>query len=170
MFYHRRPMATLSPDVTAAVATLQARWGAAAPRTAGSPITDGALALAPATAPAPATALAPATAPSLVPTPIPTQRPEPTPALTPDDRVIHTGFAALGACGRGRWPLVRSPLRYAQQRSPCLPASPQVHLSTPKRESQRQSRSSSPTEINAAAGRLVQGRFDLACAHAQRGL
>ena len=39
-------MATLSPDVTAAVASLQARWGAAAPR-----ITDGALALAPATAP-----------------------------------------------------------------------------------------------------------------------
>ena len=35
-------MATLSPDVTAAVASLQARWGAAAPR-----ITDGALALAP---------------------------------------------------------------------------------------------------------------------------
>ena len=51
MFYSSRPMATLSPDVTAAVASLQARWGAAAPRTAGNPITDGALALAPATAP-----------------------------------------------------------------------------------------------------------------------
>ncbi len=76
-------MATLSPDVTAAVASLQARWGAAAPRTAGSPITDGAL------------ALAPATAPSLVPTPIPPHRPEPIPAA--DDRVIHTGFAALDA-------------------------------------------------------------------------
>ncbi len=87
MFYSSRPMATLSPDVTAAVASLQARWGAAAPRTAGSPITDGALALAPAPAPA--------TAPSLVPTPIPPHRPEPIPAA--DDRVIHTGFAALDA-------------------------------------------------------------------------
>jgi RecA/RadA recombinase len=69
-------MATLSPDVTAAVASLQARWGAAAPR-----ITDGAL------------ALAPATAPSLVPAPNPT----PTPAPADDDRIIHTGFAALDA-------------------------------------------------------------------------
>ena len=75
-------MATLSPDVTAAVASLQARWGAAAPRTAGSAtITDGALALAPATAP--------------VPVPSPTHRPDPAP--THDDRVIHTGFAALDA-------------------------------------------------------------------------
>ena len=44
-------MATLSPDVTAAVASLQARWGAAAPRVT-TATTDGALALAPATAPA----------------------------------------------------------------------------------------------------------------------
>ena len=79
-------MATLSPDVTAAVASLQARWGAAAPRAAGTtasdataPITDGALALAPATAPAP----------------VPSHRPEPAPAA--DDRIIHTGFAALDA-------------------------------------------------------------------------
>jgi RecA/RadA recombinase len=71
-------MATLSPDVTAAVTSLQARWGAAAPR-----ITDGAL------------ALAPATAPSLV--PVPTNAPTPTPAPAHDDRVIHTGFAALDA-------------------------------------------------------------------------
>jgi len=71
-------MATLSPDVTAAVASLQARWGAAAPR-----ITDGAL------------ALAPATAPSL--TPVPDGAPTPTPAPIRDDRVIHTGFAALDA-------------------------------------------------------------------------
>src|SRR3954451_3925569 len=69
-------MATLPADVTAAVASLQARWGAAAPR-----ITDGAL------------PLAPATAPSLI--PVPNQ--PPTPARTPDDRVIHTGFAALDA-------------------------------------------------------------------------
>src|SRR3954466_4151494 len=71
-------MATLPADVTAAVASLQARWGAAAPR-----ITDGAL------------ALAPATAPSLI--PVPNEAPSPTPARTPDDRVIHTGFAALDA-------------------------------------------------------------------------
>ncbi len=73
-------MATLSPDVTAAVASLQARWGAAAPR-----ITDGAL------------ALAPATAPDLAPVPSPNQAPTPTSAPTHDDRVIHTGFAALDA-------------------------------------------------------------------------
>ncbi|MFL5672087.1 MAG: hypothetical protein ACJ77C_08365, partial [Chloroflexota bacterium] len=60
-------MATLPADVTAAVASLQARWGAAAPR-----ITDGAL------------ALAPATAPSLAPVPNPTSTP--TPAPTRDDR------------------------------------------------------------------------------------
>jgi hypothetical protein len=71
-------MATLSPDVTAAVASLQARWGAAAPR-----ITDGAL------------ALAPAAAPSLV--PASDQAPIPTPTPTADDRVLHTGFAALDA-------------------------------------------------------------------------
>jgi RecA/RadA recombinase len=71
-------MATLSPDVTAAMASLQARWGAAAPR-----ITDGAL------------ALAPATAPSL--DPVPTNAPTSTPAPTHDDRIIHTGFAALDA-------------------------------------------------------------------------
>ena len=68
MFYHRRPMATLSPDVTAAVATLQARWGAAAPQVVGS------LAIAP--------------------LPGEQSRPEPRPD---DDRVIHTGFAALDA-------------------------------------------------------------------------
>src|SRR4051794_1693586 len=71
-------MAILSPDVTAAVASLQARWGAAAPR-----ITDGAL------------ALAPATAPSIV--PLPDGPPAPAPALTRDDRIIHTGFAGLDA-------------------------------------------------------------------------
>src|SRR6478752_890516 len=83
-------MATLSPDVTAAVASLQARWGAAAPRVAGTaatdataPITDGALALAPATAPVP------------FPAATPSHRPEPSPDA--DDRVIHTGFAALDA-------------------------------------------------------------------------
>ncbi len=67
-------MATLPADVTAAVANLQARWGAAAPRVAGM-ITDGAL--------APAPTHAPVTAP--------------TPRPTADDRVIRTGFAALDA-------------------------------------------------------------------------
>lgn len=70
-------MATLSADVTAAVASLQARWGAAAPR-----ITDGALALAPDPAPASVPGLAPLE-----------------PALRPDpgERVVRTGFAALDA-------------------------------------------------------------------------
>jgi RecA/RadA recombinase len=74
MFYRER-MTALPADVTAAVASLQARWGAAAPR-----ITEGALALAPevdATAsPEPA-------------------NPEPIPA--PNERVVRTGFAALDA-------------------------------------------------------------------------
>ncbi|MEA2610582.1 MAG: recA bacterial recombination protein, partial [Chloroflexota bacterium] len=74
MFYLDRPMATLSADVTAAMASLQARWGAAAPRVVGATaITDGALALA--ASPAPAVVPAPAS----------------------DDRVIHTGFAVLDA-------------------------------------------------------------------------
>jgi RecA/RadA recombinase len=34
LFDNRHPMATLSPDVTAALATLRSRWGAAAPRPA----------------------------------------------------------------------------------------------------------------------------------------
>ena len=83
-------MATLPADVTAAVASLQARWGAAAPR-----ITDGALALAPGSA---------ATAATLAALPADVQpRTEPRPE--PDDRVIRTGFAALDAIlGRGGLP------------------------------------------------------------------
>jgi RecA/RadA recombinase len=73
MFYLGHPMATFPADVTAAVASLQARWGAAAPR-----VTDGALALAPASAP-----------------PEPTARPERRP--DPDGRIVRTGFAALDA-------------------------------------------------------------------------
>ena len=79
-------MATLSPDVTAAVASLQARWGAAAPRTAGarsrterSP-----------SRPRRRLALRARARPGADP-----PRPDPTPP--PDDRVIHTGFAALDA-------------------------------------------------------------------------
>jgi RecA/RadA recombinase len=80
-------MATLSADVTAAVASLQARWGAAAPR-----ITDGALAL----AAEPATVALAA---------LPDVQPRTEPRPDPDDRVIRTGFAALDAIlGRGGLP------------------------------------------------------------------
>src|SRR5215208_1890267 len=94
MFYLQHPMANLSPDVTAAVATLQARWGAAAPRV--TTTTDGALALAPATAPV---TLPRETPPNLSPTPTsaPTPVHHPVPGPAADDRVIHTGFAALDA-------------------------------------------------------------------------
>ena len=84
MFYYDHPMATLPPDVTAAVASLQARWGAAAPRAVVS--TDGALAL----APAPLPGEQPRNEPRPTPDAIPGLRPN-------DDRVIHTGFAALDA-------------------------------------------------------------------------
>src|SRR6185503_9342169 len=73
MFY-LSGMTALPADVTAAVASLQARWGAAAPR-----ITEGALAL----APIPAGVAEPAS------------RPEP--AVVPNERIVRTGFAALDA-------------------------------------------------------------------------
>ena len=73
MFYLER-MTALPADVTAAVASLQARWGAAAPR-----ITEGALAL------APMSALAPSS------------EPRPEPKSDPNERIIRTGFAALDA-------------------------------------------------------------------------
>lgn len=68
-------MTTPRGDVDAAVAGLQARWGAAAPRVMG------ALALAPAPVPAES----------------PSATPAPPPAPLPDDRVVGTGFAALDA-------------------------------------------------------------------------
>ena len=70
-------MSTARGDVDAAVAGLRARWGAAAPRVMG------ALALAPAPAPAPGPGEPPGD--------------RLTNAPTDDDRVIHTGFAALDA-------------------------------------------------------------------------
>ncbi len=73
-------MTALSADVTAAVASLQARWGAAAPRIT-ERVTEGALAL----APMPALASAPGPAAS------------PGPKLDPSERIIRTGFAALDA-------------------------------------------------------------------------
>ncbi len=66
------------------MASLQARWGAAAPR-----ITDGALALAatPALAPLPGAA----------PWPEPAQPSRPEPGPDPGERIVRTGFAALDA-------------------------------------------------------------------------
>jgi recombination protein RecA len=74
MFYYRRPMTTPRGDVDAAVAGLQARWGAAAPRVLG------ALALAPAEVDDRSDA-----------------QPSPADAPLPGERIIHTGFAALDA-------------------------------------------------------------------------
>jgi recombination protein RecA len=73
MFYLGRPMATLSPDVAAALATLEARWGAAAPRTTGG-IGEvvGSLAM----------------------VPLPG---EPQPAAEPVEGVVSTGFPVLDA-------------------------------------------------------------------------
>src|SRR3954452_16209809 len=86
-------MATLPPDVTAAVASLQARWGAAAPRVT-TATTDGALALAPATTPA---TLPSQDAAAPTPTHTPARHPAQSPAPATDERVIRTGFAALDA-------------------------------------------------------------------------
>src|SRR4051812_35239806 len=77
MFYYRCPMSTARGDVDAAVAGLQARWGAAAPRVVG------ALALAP--------------APDRVDRDVDPGDPRPSIAPAADDRVIPTGFAALDA-------------------------------------------------------------------------
>ncbi|MGZ8502029.1 MAG: hypothetical protein ACXWW6_04160 [Candidatus Limnocylindrales bacterium] len=79
-------MTALPADVTAAVASLQARWGAAAPRIT-ERTTDGALAL----APVPATALVPGLSPSPEPGARPDRRPD------PSERIVPTGFAALDA-------------------------------------------------------------------------
>ena len=68
-------MAELSPDVTAALATLRSRWGAAAPRVAGEVV--GALATAP------------------LPEELP-ELPEAAPLGAPDG-IVSTGFAALDA-------------------------------------------------------------------------
>lgn len=79
-------MVHASPDVTAALATLQARWGSAAPRVVGEVV--GALATVPLPSelepPLPGDAPLPASLPGL--------------ASRPDDgQVIRTGFAALDA-------------------------------------------------------------------------
>ena len=75
-------MVHASPDVTAALATLQARWGSAAPRVVGEVV--GALATVP--------------LPSELEPPLPGEAPLPGLAARPDDgQVIRTGFAALDA-------------------------------------------------------------------------
>ena len=85
-------MTVPSADVTAAVASLQARWGAAAPRITErvtERTTDGALALAP--------------LPDQTPSPEPTAGPQP--KSDPNERIIRTGFTALDAIlGRGGLP------------------------------------------------------------------
>jgi RecA/RadA recombinase len=77
-------MPTSRADVDAAVAGLRARWGAAAPRVMGSL----ALAAEPALAPLPDVGSLPDIAPL---------GPRHDPRPDPNDRVIHTGFAALDA-------------------------------------------------------------------------
>ena len=87
-------------DISEALATLQARWGPAAPRRGGDLVlaTEGALARAPMTMPDPAPE--PAGAPNpFAPTPfapVVTRRPG-TPAADADGRIIPTGFAVLDA-------------------------------------------------------------------------
>jgi RecA/RadA recombinase len=84
LFDNPRLMATLSPDVAAALATLQSRWGAAAPRTAARMPGDadvGEVVGALATAPLPAE--------------IVEERPLPGPSLA--GGVVSTGFPALDA-------------------------------------------------------------------------
>jgi RecA/RadA recombinase len=76
MFYPDDRMATLSPTVTAALSSLQARWGGAAPQVVGS------LAI----APLPDADTAPGTTPD----------PAPLPAFS-TERIVPTGFAALDA-------------------------------------------------------------------------
>src|SRR3954452_19406574 len=80
MFYSGRPMASLSPDVSAALASLQTRWGAAAPRVIGAL----------ATAPLP---VEPLDDPSEL-GPVPDAPGEPRAGV---ERVVRTGFPQLDA-------------------------------------------------------------------------
>ena len=99
-----------SSDVSTALAALQARWGAAAPRWGGEagPQTEGALARAPMPLEAPVeTDPRVAPAPGLAPSPlVPAARPgRVSPAPDADGRVVSTGFAALDAIlGTGGFP------------------------------------------------------------------
>jgi RecA/RadA recombinase len=77
MFDDLSTMTALSPDVTAALATLRTRWGAAAPRQAAEAAETGAVVGALATVPLPDEA--------------------PTPLSRPGEGVVPTGFAELDA-------------------------------------------------------------------------
>ena len=88
-------------DISEALATLQARWGSAAPRRGGDLVlaTEGALARAPMTMPDPAAGRRPVRRTPSRPTPLApvvTRRPG-TPAADADGRIVPTGFAALDA-------------------------------------------------------------------------
>src|SRR5437773_1889828 len=76
-------MAQASPDVTAALATLRDRWGAAAPRRMGIGGDPGEVVGALATVPLPEIDL-----PDVVPAPV---------VIQPGERIVPTGFAALDA-------------------------------------------------------------------------
>src|SRR3954463_10955216 len=80
MFDTEHPMASLSPDVSAALASLQTRWGAAAPRVIGAL----------ATAPLPTES--PDDPSELGPLPAPAGEPR-----TGVERVVRTGFPSLDA-------------------------------------------------------------------------
>jgi RecA/RadA recombinase len=86
MFDTDGPMASLSPDVSAALASLQVRWGAAAPRVAGERSgparVDGALAMAPLPAEE---------------APEPTALPPESPGNRGVERIVRTGFPTLDA-------------------------------------------------------------------------
>ena len=88
MFYHRQTMADPSFDVTAALATLRDRWGAAAPRRLG---TDGG-----GRDRAEADDRHGSVIGSLATVPLPADEPGPLP-LPDDGRIVPTGFAALDA-------------------------------------------------------------------------
>jgi RecA/RadA recombinase len=76
-------MASLTPDVTAALATLRSRWGAAAPRVAGPAGAAGEAGIGEVVG-------------ALATAPLPNELPETGP-LAPPDGIVSTGFAALDA-------------------------------------------------------------------------
>lgn len=89
-------MTTPRPDVTAALASLQARWGGAAPRRIGEVV--GSLATVPLPGEAGAEAAFPATLPLPAPTPVPAIPGRPASGRRPDEgRIVSTGFDALDA-------------------------------------------------------------------------
>lgn len=92
-------MTTTRPDVTAALASLQARWGGAAPRRMGEVVGSLATVPLPGEADVPGPAGPPVPLPAVgLPTPVGPTPVGPTPVGHPDDgRIVSTGFAALDA-------------------------------------------------------------------------